>query len=168
MKRICIFAALAMVGLTRVVSAQSTNWPPAGYVEVRAYLYNMEGEGAPPILKEGRLHETVWNPKGARLSEAQIATVQKAVAEYHPAIPMGPANCYTPRHAFVYYDAQGKAVGYVEICFSCWGYRASPRIGERVPIDFDTLKKVFQELKIPVYKNDDAYRTLKKPRAKSP
>src|SRR6266516_1692005 len=83
MTRIYIFVIAALSALT-TSGAESTHWPPVGFVEVRAYLYNLEGDQATPILKQGTLHASVWNPKGAELNKPQIATVQKAVADHHP------------------------------------------------------------------------------------
>jgi len=165
MMRICILIVVALFALTRSVSAESTNWPPAVYAEVRAYLYNLAGEQAAPIVKQGKLDATVWNPEGAALNKKQMATVQKAVVDYHPAGLRPPsADCYQPRHAFIYYDAEHKPVGFVEICFSCRNYRTSPEHpGE---VDLDTLKKVFVELKIPVFDKDEAYLSLKKRKTK--
>ena len=163
MARIYIFVTAALFALTSP-GAESTNWPPAGFVEVRAYLYNLEGDQAAPILKQGTLQASVWNPKGAELSKPQIATVQKAVADYHPEGLRVGASCYRPRHAFVYYDAKHKPVGFVEICFSCWGYRTSPEHSGEV--DLETLKKVFAELKMPVFDKDEAYLSLKKRKTK--
>src|SRR5258708_24526071 len=105
MKRTCIFIAIALLGLTRTLSAASTNWPPVGYVEVRAYLYNLEGDQGAPILEQGKLNASVWNPKGAALNKKQMAKVQKAVTDYHPAGLSVPADCYRPGHAFIYYDS---------------------------------------------------------------
>ena len=158
--RIYNLIAVALLALTRTAGAESTNWPPAAYAEVRAYLYNLEGEGAAPILKQGKLNATVWNPEGVALSNAQIATVQRSVADNHPGIPRIPASCYQPRHAFIYYDTEHKPVGFLEICFSCWRYRASPELPRGM--DFETLEKVFLELKIPVLDTDKAYLSLKK------
>ena len=76
---------MALLGLTRTLSAASTNWPPAGYVEVRAYLYNLEGDEGAPIGEQGKLNASVWNPKGVALNKKQMAKVLKAVTDYHPA-----------------------------------------------------------------------------------
>jgi hypothetical protein len=160
MKRICIFIAMALLGLTRSLSAESTNWPRAGYVEVRAYLYNLEGEQAAPILAQGKLNASVWNPKGVALNKAQIAKVLEAVVDYHPTGLVPSANCYQPRHGLVYYDSNHTPIGFVEICFSCRGSRTSPEYPG--PVDLEDLKKVFLELKIPVFDKDDAYLALKK------
>jgi hypothetical protein len=132
---------------------------PASTTVVRAYLYNLEGVQGAPILKDGKLHATVWNPKGTALTEAQIAKVRRAVFEYHPTAIQIPARCYQPRHAFVYYNSAQEVVAFIEICFSCDNYRTSTdRLG---PIDFDALRKVFVELEIPVFEEDDAYEKLK-------
>ena len=72
--RIYNLIAVALLALTRTAGAESTNWPSAAYTEVRAYLYNLEGEGAAPILKQGKLNATVWNPEGVALSKTQIYT----------------------------------------------------------------------------------------------
>src|SRR5258708_7020171 len=158
MKRTCIFIAMALFGLTRTLSAASTNWPPAGYVEVRAYLYNLEGEQAAHILEQGKLNASVWTPKGVALNQAQIAGVRKAVADYPPAGLTTSASCYQPRHGFVYYDSKHTPIGFVEICFSCRGSRTSPE--HPGPVDLEALKKVFLELKIPDFDKNEVYLTL--------
>ena len=164
MKRICIFIAMALLGLTRTLNAASTNWPPTGYVEVRAYLYNLDGEQAAPILQQGKLNASVWNPEGVALNKKQMAKVQKAVADHYPAALTPSADCYQPRHAFIYYDSKHQPIGAVEICFSCWNYRTSWTLPG--PVDLKKLKKIFLELKIPVLDNDDAYLALKNREAK--
>ena len=151
---------MSVLGLTRTLSAASTNWPPAGYVEVRAYLYNLEGEQAAPILEQGKLNASVWNPKGVALNKKQMAKVLKAVADHYPASLAPAADCYRPRHAFIYYDSEHKPIGAIEICFSCRNYRMSWT--PPGPVDFKRMKKIFLELKIPVLDNDDAYLALKK------
>lgn len=85
MNRTCIFIAMALLGLTRTLIAASTNWPPVDYVEVRAYLYNLDGDQAAPIWEQGKLNASVWNPEGAALNKKQMAKVLKAVADHYPA-----------------------------------------------------------------------------------
>lgn len=39
-------------------------------------------------------------------------------------------NCFTPNHAFIYYNQSGKAIGYTEICFDCITAVSSENIPE--------------------------------------
>jgi hypothetical protein len=147
--------------IRQVREAESNRWRPANTAVVKAYLYNLAGEQGAPILKDGRLHPTIWNPKGVSLTEQQITKVRKAVAEYHPKAISLSARCYSPRHAIIYYNSAQEVVAFLEICFSCERYRASPEIPG--PIDFEALKKIFVELRIPVFEDEheDNYTKLK-------
>ena len=159
MKYIWILTASVILALADMANGQSTNWPPVPFAEVRAYLYNLSGKHAAPILDHGKINPTAWNPEGARLEPAQIAALQRAVTEYHPSVVMT-ASCYRPRHAFVFYDDQHKPVACLEVCFSCSNYRLWPE--HPGPVDIDALPPILSELKIPVFEKDKTYLSLKK------
>jgi hypothetical protein len=158
-KTICFFILACLLGTGMSAGAGSTNWPPVGYTQVRAYLYNLDGVDAAPILEKGKLAASVTNRKGVALTKAQIAVVQKAVADFHPHTLEFVAGCYRPRHGFVYYDTDHRPVGFVEICFSCRGYRTSPP--STGPMDLETLEKLFRDLNIPVLDTSEDYLSLK-------
>jgi hypothetical protein len=162
MKTIYLSGAVLVCALINVANAQSNNWPPTNFVEARAYLYNLPGKHGAPILRHGQINPSAWNRQGVVLNQSEIAAVQKAVSEYRAAgMVMG--SCYKPRHAVVFYDAQRKPVGFVEVCFSCSNYRLWP--DHPGPIDLDGLAATFSRLKLPVLENEKDYVSLKKPPA---
>jgi hypothetical protein len=59
------------------------------------------------------------------------------------------SNCYIPHNAFVFYNAAKTPVVYLEVCFSCLGYTAQPRIPAAVP-NYLPLAVIFEELKLPM------------------
>ena len=149
-------AATAILLLSQFVNA--VEWPPAN-AEARAYLYNLDGEQSAPVLKEGKLSASVWNSTGVPLNRQLLKALRKATVEYHSNATHVPARCYRPRHAIVFYSKTGKEVGFIEVCFDCQRYRASSEAVRA--IDFDALKKIFKDLKLPVYEDAGAYLKLK-------
>jgi hypothetical protein len=132
------------------------SWPDMSYSEVRGYGYNhkwpiIDSKGrqliAAPLVDDGKLGSSVVNKSGARLNPEQIQRVIRAITGEHPAHLT--ARCWKPHHGFVFYNAQGKAVAWVEICFECGYARASPEIPDHSYDDMDSLWKLTEELKLP-------------------
>ena len=71
-------------------------------------------------LKPGVVHKD-----GTALSPEQITRLRAAVTGRHPV--HGGAFCYIPHNAFVFSNDAKKPVAFVEICFTCFGYRAEPK-----------------------------------------
>ena len=75
----------------------------------------------------------------------------------------GPGNgaaaaCFVPHHFLEYYDASGKQVGEIAICFCCAGIRENPVIEppllagadhSELTFDRDALKTVFDDMGVP-------------------
>jgi len=102
-------------------------FPGVPYATVKVYNLNAN-EGRPecmmPLNKNGSLCASVKGP-GKRLSKDQATEIFKilnAPASYQT----GFAKCFIPRHAVVVYDAKGKAVAQVSICFECHQLRMEP------------------------------------------
>jgi len=58
------------------------------------------------------------------------------------------AFCYNPRNAILFYDENDSIIGYVELCFECFGQRKEPsslRVGEFCDEKFNALKKIFHK-----------------------
>jgi hypothetical protein len=128
------------------------SWPGISFFEVRAYSYNAEGYGRPPIIKDAKLHPSVINTNGALLSINQVKDLLAAVTGDHPG--HAAAGCFKPRHAFVFYDSDKKAIAQLEICFECLHYRARPE-GTAMFFDLAALADLCRELKLPNSPNPD-------------
>lgn len=89
----------------------------------------------------------VINKDGALLNEKQVQRLLKAESRRFQ--KRGVAGCYFPHNAFVFYDAKGKPVAFLEICFDCMGARAIPEDQGFDP-DYPTLAVICNELKLPL------------------
>ena len=124
--RIAILFALLAIAITCCVSCSSNRaWPPKGYTEVRAFLYNLDSDDSLACVTNGRLDASMTDTNGVRLTDVQTSRFLAAVTGTHPEHAV--AGCYVPHHAYVFYDQQHRIVGWVELCFGCLNYRASFR-----------------------------------------
>lgn len=97
-------------------------------MEVRAYY------ASTPFMQSFRqtgIPEQVEDKDGVLLNADQerrlIAAATTEIKPYEPFL------CWNPRHAFVFYDALGKPVAEVDICFECMivegAYADTPDLG---------------------------------------
>jgi len=122
------------------------SWPGAHFPEVRAYAYNLEGKGPQAIIEKGKLRETATNKAGVLLTPRQVHRLIAAITGTHPKHPH--ALCFTPRHAFVFYDASQTPRAWVEVCFECLNNRSEPS-GASDESDFPALAELCAELQLP-------------------
>ncbi len=139
--RICF----VLVWLTFCAPA-APSWPRVSFSEVRGYSYNTKGYGPQPIIKDGKLNATVINTNGAVLVTNQVRHLLAAITGEHS--PHLVAACFNPRHAFVFYDSDKKAVAQAEVCFECVQGGARPD-GAAVFFDWCALADLCRELKLP-------------------
>jgi hypothetical protein len=146
-------------------SALASSWPGVSYTEVRAYSFNRKGAPEPidectgrqlmyaPLLNcHKALGPSVINKAGAPLTSAQVRRLLDAVTrDHHEHLT---ARCFDPRHGFIFYDAEHKAVASIEVCFECGFARGSPDLPRHSYDDMETLRKLCKELKLP-----DPYKT---------
>lgn len=148
---------------SEVPSARSTEptWPRVEFSSARAYLYNLDegqitddGSGQHGLIvgDDGQLDSSVVNPEGSRLSGAQVERLSRAILTGPP--EMVSAFCFTPRHAFVFYDDKGRPVAWLSVCFECNRLMASEAHPDS--IDMPGLRALCVELGLPVF-DDPAY-----------
>ncbi len=134
-----------LLALTFALSS-CASWPGRPYSEVRAYAYNLKGRGPLPIIENGMLSKTATSRTGVVLTPQQVQRLIAALTGSHPSHPH--AMCFTPRHAFVFYDAAQTPRAWVEICFQCLNNRSEPS-GISTHADFPALAELCAELRLP-------------------
>lgn len=146
----------------------SAAWPHVPYTEVRAFAWKSDRAGHTVILPKHRPAKGALQPKGVLLSQPQTALLLEAQARRMQ--PRPAAMCYTPHHAFIFYQ-EGKPVAHIEICLDCLGARVSPGDPDCDP-DYLLLGELCAELKLPLgrYANLEALRAEVAPilRTRSP
>lgn len=125
-------------------------WPDA--TQVRVFVKDISYD---EFERTGR---NMSNPEGVLLSATQRAILDKSVHLYR----MTPkelennwvAGCFIPHHFFRYYDAQGRQLGELAVCYCCRGIGFSPAFrslgtNEEWRFDFQAVKKMLDEMRIP-------------------
>ncbi len=88
--------------------------------------------------------------KGVRLNAAQRKAFENSLKII--AAPEEESACFIPHHFFRYYDASGKQVGDVAVCFCCYGVGASgskalePPDGAMLSADYQSVKALVAAL----------------------
>ena len=146
---------ITLASLTRSYAGFS----PQEIHEVRAYVYDYTQEKSnKTLLKNGKLHKGIINQGGAKLSGVQIKRLIKALST-NKEDQFG-ALCYMPHHGFVFYNKQGKAIGHIELCFQCGNVDSSPKKLAAREWDWEEMKKLLEEVKMPILKKDEDYTKL--------
>ena len=134
-------------------------WLPGEIHEVRAYVYDYTQEkDRMALLKGGKLHAGIINKGGAKLSDEQVERLKEAIRSSKERVPG--AFCYMPHHGFVFFNKQGRPMGHIELCFQCGNVDSSPRGLPEREWDWKAIRKLLEELKIPILKEDADYTKL--------
>ena len=153
----------AALGVLILSSCQSTsspapgtrvNWPGVPFKEVRAYCYDYTAEGRSSFWAEGRMHKGVMDPKGVKLSPAQVKRLLADITVSQPKQPR--TSCYKPHHAFMFFDAKGQVAAVFEMCFGCNQFVATPS-GAPAYIDRTDLYRLTHELGLPLGTGNEFY-----------
>ena len=131
------------------------NWPGVPYKEVRAFCYDYTAEYRSSFWADGRMHKGVMDPKGVKLSPAQVKKLLACITVSQPAATR--SNCYKPHHAFVFYDGARKIAAVFEMCFGCNRFVATPS-GAPEYIDRSGLYNLTHELGLPLGIGNEFYR----------
>lgn len=158
MKTILKFLLLVICS-TAFGEEEGKPWPPANFTHVVAYVYDdtQDPRGITPVFEDGSLHKGIIRSTTTRLSKEQTKTLVEAVSqtvEFHES-----EDCYYPHHAFVFYDANWKPLGWFAVCWECGNYEASSK---KFPeyIDLKPIRKLNTELGLPVYFEQESYTKL--------
>jgi len=150
---------LAIIITLATLSISHAAFSPQEIHEVRAYVYDYSQEKSnKALLKNGKFHKGIINKDGAKLSNIQIKRLIKALSTDKE--DQYGALCYMPHHGFVFYNKQGKAIGHIELCFQCGNVDSSPKKLAAREWDWVEMKKLLEEVKIPILKKDEDYTKL--------
>ena len=123
------------------------------YEAHQAITSSRAGQSAAAVFK-GTVVDPKMDPKGVKLSPAQVRALMNAITTSHDKQMRTP--CYKPHHAFVFYDAAGKVVGLFEMCFGCNKFVETPD-GLPEYVDTAALQGLVQELGLPFGQGNDFY-----------
>ncbi len=162
-----VSSALAALGLLVLPACQSVapvpapgarvNWPGVSYHEVRAYCYDYTAESRSSFWSDGRMHRGVMDPKGVKLSPAQVKRLLDDITVSQPA--EATSSCYKPHHAFLFFDSSGRVVAVFEMCFGCNQFVATPP-GLPTYVNRTDLYQLTHELGLPLGQGNEFYRDV--------
>lgn len=99
------------------------------------------------VGEKGKLNATRLSKDGVRLNREQVDRLRLAVTGKHPLHPV--AACFYPHHAFAFYDAKGRMIGHISICFLCLNYGGEPKeFADRW--DLGAIAKIVEDLGMPL------------------
>ena len=103
----------------------TVNWPGVQFDEVRAYCYDYTAERSETFfdLQTGKMHSGVMDPKGIKMSPAQVKRLMQCITVSQPKGSRTP--CYAPHHAYLFFS-KGKPVAVFEMCFGCNRQKSYP------------------------------------------
>jgi hypothetical protein len=139
--------AILLLLLTTLSGFAGESWPGLPFAEVRAYAWPDDKKNEAVILPGMTLKPGVTNKDGAVLTPGQVRQLRTAITGRHPSYAV--AACFIPHKAFVFFDAAGKPVACVEVCFACRGIRAQPK-GAEIWVDNIALATIFDAHKLPM------------------
>jgi hypothetical protein len=105
-----------------------SDWPPKGFVAIVGYCMDdtQDPRGIDPVLPDRSLNKGIIRSTTVRLSTEQskllLELITKPAGEFQEE-----QDCYYPHHAFVFYDAAWKPVGWFAVSFECSTYTASTK-----------------------------------------
>jgi hypothetical protein len=129
-------------------------WPGKAFTEVRAYCYDYTAEKEGSFFINGRMHSGVMDPKGVKLSPAQVTTLLDALTTSQDKQARTP--CYKPHHAYVFYGSKGEVVAVFEMCFGCNKFVATPASLPEY-VDTAALYQLTKELGLPLGQGNAFY-----------
>ena len=148
-----------LIAIVGWMSPLLAGWLPGEIHEVRAYVYDYsQEEDNVSLLREGKLHSGIINDGGAKLTDAQVERLKAALRSRKERVPG--AFCYMPHHGFVFFGREGKPMGHIELCFQCGNVASSPPGLPERQWDCDAIRKLLEELEIPILEEDSDYKKL--------
>jgi len=146
-----LFSILAFFSLsTPAVAGELKPFPSFKYSQVKAYNFNAKvglPECSTPLNEDGSLCSSVKG-RGKRLSKTQAKTLF-AILNDPSSYKRPRARCFTPHHAFVFFNRKGKAVGQISLCFECdrlFIEPAAPESRSLAPPGMKKLRSLCQSL----------------------
>jgi hypothetical protein len=138
--------------------AEELPWPGVEYSYAKGYFYVPQGSSDQSILRDGRLNAGI--ERIAALSAEDISEIQEAFVR-----PLSKwltsQGCYSPHHAFIFFDSTRRPVAHLELCFTCSGHRVSPPLAQGRIVDYNRLSKLCAKLGLPQF--EDFRRTAEPP-----
>jgi hypothetical protein len=158
MKSIALLLLLT-VAILRGDHLRDAPWPPKDVDFIVAYCYDFtqDPRGGSPVFPDGSLHKGIIQSATVRLNQQQQERLFKTITstiEFEDS-----EDCHYPHHAFVFYDASRKPVGWISVCLECGNYYfSSKNAPEYVPMrEFSAL---CADLKMPRFYESDDYTKL--------
>lgn len=157
MHRFILFTAI-FVTLARA-SANEEAWKVKGYMYCVGYTYECtkDPRGYSIIFKDGSIHRGVIRSLTLRLNERQTEQLFDRLNTTKE--DQEQCECHEPNHAFVFYDAGWKPVGWVTLSFLCQNTGASPK-GLPLGVDMERLKKYCKRIGMPIFPDEKGYSVL--------
>ena len=130
-------------------------WPGVPFQEVRGYCYDFTDGTTSDFIHDGQMHPGVMDAQGVKLTPAQVTRLLQAITVSQPKGDRSP--CYSPHHAFVFYDAKGGIAAVFEMCLGCNRQKSWPG-GTPEYVNRQAIWDLTAELGLPLGVGNEFYR----------
>ena len=152
-------ALILLLTITHVIAVGL----PEGTKSVKAYLFDCTLGSGKPLSSKPLLDKDLNLSKGVignpiQISDKHIKQFLGSFTEGQEFLAAG--GCHVPHHGLVFYDKEGKAIGYFDICFECGNVSTSVKSYQGVYLNLATMKTLFRDLGFPILKGFKDYSDL--------
>lgn len=127
----------------------SFNWVTFEYKNVKGYVTRTPWTKDLLVVND-RLSNLVSEEFEIALTPKQEKTLLKILNKANSDSDTSAADCFYPRHGFVFWDSVGRPSAHVSICFECNRLQAQPELNN---FDLMELESFCQEIGLPVFDN---------------
>lgn len=142
-------------------NAKTFSWKKPEYAVVKAYLYDCDSINYDSLLiiNNGRLTAEIMPDSGKVLNATQINQVIVFINSEPEVSNPKETFCFIPHHGIVFFNADGKPIAALSICFNCDKMHIYPEANLKGK-SLDILKSIILETGLPVYDNITDYNNL--------
>lgn len=138
-----------------VVKEESPSWAPP-YSYAKAYLYGLDSSIMDDIIVNGKLHPSVSDTNGVKLSERSANEVEMILSGKLGRDEEIVSSCFEPHHGIVFYDEKNKPLAWASICFMCNTMHVEPT--NNLPTrGMPELRRIIEKGGLPVFKRQKEY-----------
>ncbi len=142
-------------------SAETFSWEKPEYATVKAYIYNCDSINYDSLLiiNNGHLKSDVMPVYGKILNAAQINQVIAFINSEPEINNPKETFCFIPHHGIVFFNADGKPIAALSICFNCDNMFVYPDANIKGK-SLDILKTIILETGLPIYDDITNYKNV--------
>jgi hypothetical protein len=132
---------------TNVEKVKRIEWVNFKYKAVKGYVTQTPWTDE-PIVANDKLSTEVSDKFEIELNSNQEKRLVDILSKVDPPGQYTVADCFYPRHGFVFWDSLNRPTAFISICFECNKIEATPKLNK---VDLSELEVFCREIGLPVF-----------------